>query len=179
MAMCLSKGPIVLAIYGPSCVGKSTLARELGRQLGIEVRHCGEALKEHATELGVALDAIPITIHQSVDEETRRLARQASGTVVIEGRYLDLVLSDIPSVRFIRLTCDEATRNFRYSIRESKSIPPRTLQEEDEDDAQARALLYSGVTRSLGDWMSLNTTQHAPHELVATVLAQIHRKCDD
>ena len=179
MAMCLSKGPIVLAIYGPSCVGKSTLARELGRKLGIEVRHCGEALKVHAIEQGIALNSIPSTVHQSIDEETRRQARQACGTVVIEGRYLDFVLSGIPSVRFIRLTSDEATRKFRYSMRKNKSVRPRALQEEDEDDARMRELLYSGVTRAPEDWMSLNTTQHAPHELAATVLARIQRGWDD
>jgi cytidylate kinase len=83
---------LIIAIFGPSCVGKTTLARVLGAKLGIPIRSCGTVLREEAFRLGISLDSISLEVHHRIDAETRNFAEQATGSTIIEGRYLDVVL---------------------------------------------------------------------------------------
>src|SRR5260370_13371538 len=79
---------MVIAIYGASEVGKSTIARLLGQRTGLPVRHCGEAVKERAAELNSSLAALSLDVHQMIDAETRSFVARAPSAIV-EGRYLD------------------------------------------------------------------------------------------
>lgn len=165
---------IVLAIYGLSCVGKSTLATEIGRKWTVPVRHCGDVLKTRAAALGIPLGNLPLQVHAAVDEETRRLAQGASEVFVVEGRYLDLVLNGVPWVKFVRLTCDEATRMQRFLTKAGgQATASITLHQRDQEDGRLRHILYGDRCFTSADWMVLDTTHATPEELFATLLARM------
>lgn len=174
MAVYPSQINIVLAIYGASCVGKSTLATAIGKEWRVPVRHCGDVLKMRATTLGLPLGSLPLHVHDAVDKETRKLAQEASGVFVVEGRYLDLVLDGMPWVKFVRLTCDEATRMRRFLTKTGGQADEGVaLHQHDEEDGRLRFILYGGRCFTSDDWMVLDTTHATPKELCATLLARI------
>jgi len=181
MGMCLAKTRVVLAIYGPSSVGKSTLATELGTRLRAEVRNCGDVLRERATELGIPLESIPIELHRAVDSETRRHSKNPSAILVIGGRYLDKVLVGIPGVRFLRLTCDEVARERRILSRQGDKVTEvMTLHQCDQEDAHLSQELYGCFPSTSKDWMVLDTTHSSPEELASVVLDHLQQElCHD
>lgn len=165
---------IILAIYGQSSVGKSILATELGKRLGAEVRHCGEVLKEKAARLGIPLQSIPIGLHREVDAETQKLIHNYNKTLVIEGRYLDKVLKDIPRVRFIKLICNETTRKIRYLQSQSRSsVKSITLKQRDSENEHLKNKLYDDSPTTSEDWIILETTFSTPEELAETILGRM------
>ena len=175
--MCPSKNNIVLAIYGASCVGKTTLAKELGFRWGVPVRHCGSVLKEHANALKISLENLPAEVHRTVDAETRSLAQQTSDFLIIEGRYLDLVLAETPRVRFVRLECDETVREQRLRGRGNRQAPSmsRSIQQEDRYDAKLQRTLYGDAFSVAIDWMVLDTTRLAPEDLLSAVIMRVQQ----
>ncbi len=78
MVMHLSEDSIVVAIYGPSCVGKSSLANEFGKRCATQVRHYGDMVRARAAELGGAPQSLPLNIHRVIDTDTGELAENAS-----------------------------------------------------------------------------------------------------
>lgn len=177
MAVRLSEASIVLAIYGPSSVGKSTLANELGRQWAVPVRHCGSVVKVCATEIGVPPNCVPLELHRKIDAETCRLAQDTSGIFVVEGTYLDLVLSKMPQVKLLQLTCDEAMRELRFFAKVSaETKSPATLRQRDQEDTRLRRVLYRGHQPPAENWMVLDTTRSAPAELVSVILARMEQE---
>jgi cytidylate kinase len=108
---------MVIGIYGKSCVGKTSVAKALGRKLGIAVRHCGELAKERASKLRIDVDRLPENEHVRLDNETRKQAKCCKGIQIIEGRYLDSVLLDIPNVVLWRLVCSKKERVRRSMMR--------------------------------------------------------------
>lgn len=176
MALRLSKNSIVLAIYGPSCVGKSTLAHELTRQWGVPVRHCGNVVKASATAIGVSPNFLPLELHREIDAETRRLAKLNAGHFVIEGTYLDAVLTEMPQVKFLQLVCDETMRATRFLAKaSSQTTSSVTLRDRDEEDNRLRRILY-GNRPSVKDWMVLDTTHLAPDKMVSAILARLQKE---
>jgi cytidylate kinase len=165
-----------MAIYGPRCVGKSALATELGTRLRAEVRKCGDVLKERAAELGIPLESIPTELHRAVDAETRRHSENPTRILVIEGRYLDIVLAGIPRVRFLRLTCDEVARERRFLARQgNRGSAAMTLQQCDQEDAHLSQELYGWFPSTYKDWMVLDTTRSSPEALASVILDHLHQ----
>lgn len=179
--MYLSKSNIVLAIYGASCVGKTTLAKELGLRWAVPVRHCGNVLKEHANELKISLENLPAEVHWTVDVETRSLAQQTSDFLIIEGRYLDLVLAGTPRVRFVRLGCDETVREQRLRGRAHRQASSmiRLIQQEDRYDAKLRRNLYGDAFSVAIDWIVLDTTYLTPEDLLSAVIVRLQQDVFD
>src|SRR6267142_4762045 len=99
---------MIIALYGKSTVGKTTVSKLIGQRLSINVRHCGEIVKVRASELAINYWELPKSEHENIDIETQHLAKTLTGVVLMEGRYLDQVLNDVPNVLFIHLDCSEA-----------------------------------------------------------------------
>jgi cytidylate kinase len=95
---------VVIGLVGKSGVGKTVVAEALARRLGVAVRHCGEVVKRRADELKVAFHELPKKEHYRIDAETIELARNATGLVIMEGRFLDVVLRGVPNVLLVHLT---------------------------------------------------------------------------
>jgi cytidylate kinase len=124
----------VVAIFGPSAVGKSTVARRVAEELGAQVRHCGEEVVRRIARCGsISLDG-----HRDVDEATRRFVEERRASVVVEGRFLDRVLGQTPGVTFVRLHCDIDERARRARQARAATTPLG----EDEEDAILTAALY-------------------------------------
>lgn len=178
--MRIPKRQIVLAIYGRSCVGKSTLAAELGERYDVPVRHCGAVVKACASELGIASESLPIDIHRKIDSETRKLAKNTKGAFVVEGAYLDLVLNEVPGVRFVHLRCNKTIRQTRFLGRAGAvSNTQSTLSQRDRDHKRLRRLLYQSARRVEKPWIVLNTSKSTAAEMVDFVLSKLQEEAHD
>lgn len=165
--------PHVIAIFGKSCVGKSVVAEELAITLKLPVRHCGDAVKSRALELGVDVAALPLTEHQAIDQETRTLAEASAEGLIIEGNFLDAVLEGIPSVLFVHLTCEDSTRTQRYIRRSNYQASEQDLNLRDASDAANWKRLYKPPTEIIHE-LTIDTTNTTVDEVVIKVAEWIN-----
>jgi len=181
MLVRFSKSRVVLAIYGQSCVGKSTLAEELGKRWASPVRHCGNLVKTYARAAGIQAELLPLGSHRKIDTETRRIAQQSKGLLIIEGIYLDIVLRDMPHVRLLQLICADRTRELRFHERSAAaSSLISTLRQRDAETAGLRRNLYGSEEIAAPAWMVLDTTTIAAAEMESPIRARLERElCDD
>ena len=84
------------------------------------MRHCGEQIKEAAVRAGSSPDALPVEQHLLLDSLTRDVVRNAKGGIVVEGAFLDYVLSDVEDCRLVKLVCLDAERIRRVVSRGSE-----------------------------------------------------------
>jgi cytidylate kinase len=173
MVMRVTKANLVLGLYGPSCVGKSTLAKEIGKRLGANVRHCGEILKEKSSKLKIPFDPFPIELSRAVDAETRTFAENANEVRVIEGRYLNIVLFGIPNVRLLRLTCSAIVRDARLRNQVKEVRKKVSIVEQDSSDEHLSKVLYGDSPPMQHDWMVLDTTECSTEVSTEIVLKRL------
>src|SRR4051812_39977227 len=108
---------VTVALFGGSAVGKTVLADRLAKRFGLSVRHCGEIAKQTARQLGCRIGELPFDAHDAIDADTRRTAvARRNSSMLIEGRYLDLVLADTPHLLLIELTCTASVRAARKGV---------------------------------------------------------------
>jgi cytidylate kinase len=143
-----------VAIYGQSCVGKTTLCDELASLLGGKAWHCGENLKQRAISDNCQVSDLPLDVHRESDRLTRESATHSSETLVIEGVFLDCVLAEVKDCVFIKLTCSDEERVRRHGLRKSRS----NLDLRDESDQHLRARLFAGMGCANPD-LELETTK--------------------
>ena len=176
--MRLSKNCLVIAIFGKSCTGKSTVADKLGEFLNAEVRHCGEILKSRALQLRKSVSDLSSADHRLIDSQTRDWASGASVPRVVEGIFLAEVLSGLEGVVFIRLVCDTEVRERRLRERQGSSS---SIQARDkEDDLRRQELYHEQISSPLYlDLLEIDTTKRAPHEVVAEIIAHISSLGDE
>src|SRR5437867_6186854 len=111
---------MVIGIFGESCVGKTTVAKVVAQRLNAATRHCGEIVKARAKKLGVTTAQLSADEHELIDQETRNQALNATTqTIVVEGRFLDCVIGDMPNALLIELRCSEEERLRRAKTRTS------------------------------------------------------------
>lgn len=157
----------VIALTGPSCVGKSVLARELERRLSCPVRHCGAEVHKRAAELGCGVDALPTSVHREVDAETRRFAETEKRSI-IEGRFLEHVLEGVSGVVLIRLECSERVRLERLACR---GVGAPSIEASDSADLRTRKTLYdSAEPRQRKGSLLIDTSDADVCQIATTVL---------
>jgi cytidylate kinase len=163
----------VVALFGSSAVGKTTLARHLAALLQWPLRSCGSQVMELARERGLAPDQLPIGDHCKIDNDTL-VWIEAQEMCVVDGRFLDIVLSPIStSVIPIRVTATDLQRQKRLvSMREGHDNPARL----DAQDSELRVKLYSGVG-ALEPALTIDTTVKAVDVCINELIAfpKIHR----
>lgn len=153
---------LTVGIFGSSAVGKTVVANALAQRFSVSVRHCGELARQAARSLGCDITALPARVHDQIDNDTRAVAAlDGPSWQLIEGRYLDLVLSAQPRVVLVNLTCSAVTRAVR------KGVDAAAIDQEDAGDAAFRERLSATLQARRPDLvidtsgLSLRDTENA------------------
>lgn len=137
---------MMIAIFGGSCTGKTVIATELAQQTNLPLRNCGQEIKSLAKQKGVSLNNLPMEIHQYVDRETIEFSLRTLDCIV-EGRYLNFVLSDFPLPIFsVELITDQDKRLERFAKRiGSHNISQSLIDQEDACDDKFKTEMYKDI----------------------------------
>ena len=116
----------VVAIGGPPGSGKSTAARRVAEELGLELRSAGEEFRAEAARRNLDLEAFGryAEAHPEVDRELdRRMQALARPGVLLDGRIQGVLCrrNGIP-VRAIVVTAEEDERVRRVAQRDRLSL---------------------------------------------------------
>jgi broad-specificity NMP kinase len=163
---------IAVAIYGPSRVGKTTVANELGVILNAQVRHCGELVKARATEIGTPVDCLASAEHMLIDDETRCSVAARKDALIVEGRFLREVLAKFEDVFLVELTCSETERIVRSERNASY------IAHQDAVSAKLFSELYSGAPAPRGRSISIATDNRSPRDVAEQISRHVQRFAD-
>jgi cytidylate kinase len=137
---------MIVALFGRSGCGKTSLAEIISNELGIPVRHCGKEIWKAAAAAGLSLSELSDETHRLVDRQSRVwCAAEGEGMRLIEGRFLDHVLAGLPDVAFVRLTAPVEERARRLAERVGSSLGNKSIVEIDDEDDLFRCRLYHPV----------------------------------
>lgn len=159
-----------LAIIGRSCTGKTSVATQLHRELGGQLRLCGELISSTAGLLGVAVAELSLEQHRSFDLETRRWLMEADAISIVEGNFLDRVVTGLTGVSFIRLTCEMPTRAARFGERRNASGTIEEMVARDRSEDGLRMRLYGDDTEGAIDVLEIDTTTQTVEALASDIL---------
>jgi cytidylate kinase len=141
---------MIVALYGGTGCGKTTLARVAAGALDIPVRHCGNEIRDALEAAGSDAVLSADRIHRSVDEQTQRWCGQINGDALVDGRFLDQVLSGLPNIVFIEVVATEEVRVRRLAERLGRQVDGAEIRAADEEDDLFRRRMYSGASRAAG-----------------------------
>lgn len=167
---------MILALYGHSSSGKTSIARALGRHFGnCPIRHCGEEVKARAKDLGVALDGFSDEEHCAIDLATVAWTEMQTDVAIVEGRYLHLVLNKTRAeVLLIELVCAHAEREQRWSKRMGRSLEKGELTKMDGVDLDFSANMYGQVSPRAPS-LTIDTSSVPVDQCVRQILEWLHR----
>jgi len=148
---------MIVAIFGQSCTGKTSLANALAPVLGYRVRHCGDAVREVAKSLRLTYEALSDDHHRTIDDATRAWSQDYLPCIV-EGRFLDRVLAASASVLLVHLVASEEVRLGRWRSRTSQPLSREWLNANDARELAFRVRLY-GADGSLIPSLKLDTSE--------------------
>lgn len=136
---------MIIALCGQSLSGKSTIGNALGARLGFPpIRSCGEVVKNRACELNLSLEGLPVHEHLEIDAETIRWSEKQSGLAIVEGRYLDYVLSRARAdIQLIELVSDGMAREQRWARRIGRKLSSGERKVKDAADRDFVAMMYA------------------------------------
>ena len=157
----------VVAIYGPTCVGKTTVASGVASAMGWTHRDCGQEVLAVARARGVQAVDLNGKEHEGIDRATRAFAAECEGGAVIDGRYLHYVLAEVGGVVLVELRCCRSIRVDRYRRRTKRGDAGAVVDEADRRDMQFCSKVYAVEPR--GPDYVLDTTALTVREAVDTV----------
>lgn len=136
---------MIIALYGQSLSGKTTICDVLGTRLAYSrIRNCGEIAKARAHELHLSCERLPVDEHLKIDAGTIRWSETQSGLAIVEGRYLDYVLSRARAdIQLIELVCDSTARERRWEKRIGQTLGLDALKVKDDSDRDFVAMMYA------------------------------------
>lgn len=155
---------LVIGLCGISCTGKSAIAKALATLLDCNLRSVGDAIRARSKEKGISHDALTLSDHQTIDDTTRHFAQSGQSCLIIDGTFLDALLSDMRNVIKIELTCEDAERRRRFASREGND----GIQIRDDCDRQLRYSLH-GSLRGETD-LKIDTTSKTPNEVAREII---------
>jgi cytidylate kinase len=158
---------VIIAIYGKACVGKTTIAAELGRVLSCPVRHCGEAVKQYCRSLGVSPHKLGNEEHAAIDQQTRASFTGSEGSSVIEGGFLDIVLAGRTEVSFVELTCNDDERATRFVSRVGSGA--EAFHSRNASDAALKMRLYGESPAIATPDLTLDTSVLTPAQVLEAI----------
>lgn len=163
----------VIALYGNTCVGKTTIASALARLLGAPVRFCGEELKRKAASFGTVPEKSPDSLYHHVDLETISWVGAGSHPKVVEGRFLDVVLEGIPGIEFFELTCSPAIRTSRFASLGRATDHLHSIDEVDTEDSRRRETIYKRGSPTRSALGGVSTDHRQSMEVAEQILRQL------
>jgi CMP/dCMP kinase len=172
----------VVAVGGPPGSGKSTAARRVADELGLDYRSVGEVFRREAASRGLDLEAFGryAEQHPEVDAELdRSMQALARPGVLLDGRIQGaLCRRKGVAVEAIIITASPAERARRLSVRDRQSVEEaaRAIAVREASE-RARYLRYYGidVDRETAD-LVVDSTSKGPDEVAAEVVAYLRRR---
>ena len=170
---------LVIAIYGRSCTGKSTVAKIIADRFSIPIRHCGDVTQRAAADLNVDINDLTDDCHRKIDAETVEWVCEAKNWCLVEGRYLDHVLA--PVAPTLILACFEASlqaRAVRWQQKAQRmSYTVAGIKQLDCKDDAFRKRMYksSGCIRPT---ITIDTTCLTPEEIANCLIKIVHAAQD-
>lgn len=164
----------LIALFGPSCTGKTTLARILADRMGLPLRCCGELIKQRAAERGVPIPELSQEDHCEIDEGTREWCQLGEARIV-EGRFLDQVLAPIwsPSTSVLfEISASSTVRAHRWTERIRSAQSVSDVETFDADDLAFRVQAYDGVARVQAHWI-VDTTDRSVEACLEEIVARL------
>ncbi len=166
----------VVAVGGPPGSGKSTAARAVAAELGLEYAPVGEAFRAEARARGLDLEAFGryAEAHPEVDRDLdRRMLALAHPGTLLEGRIQGVLCrrAGIPVVA-ITVTADVETRARRLAGRDGQSVDAarRAIAvREASERARYRAIYGIDVDREPTD-LQLDASHRRPEEVVREIV---------
>jgi cytidylate kinase len=149
---------MIVCLFGPSCVGKTTLAKRVAAALGLPLRSCGDAVRTAATVHGTTIKDLPDEGHREVDAGTVAWALEHKACIV-EGRYLDRVFADSrAAVTLILIGASDACRVSRLRDRSGNTLlSAEDLRRSDDEDNAFRERLFGDHATAM-PWQVLDTS---------------------
>ncbi|RDJ21061.1 hypothetical protein DWF00_07525 [Bosea caraganae] len=149
---------MIVCLFGPSCVGKTTLAQRAAVALGLPLRSCGEAVRAAATAHGLTINDLPDEQHREVDAGTVVWA-MGNKSCIVEGRYLDRVFADSRTpVTLILIRASDACRVSRAKGRSGNTtFSADDLRRLDDEDNAFRERLFGDRVAAM-PWQVLDTS---------------------
>src|ERR1700692_869506 len=134
---------MIIGIFGPFCVGKTTLALHLGDLLGFPLRLCGDAVRARARVLNIDLQNLSDEEHRHIDRDTREWAA-ANQPCIVDGRYLNNVLAPLVNdVVMVGLDAPAADRRSRWFATTGHSLTSTEYRDLESADLAFSARMYS------------------------------------
>lgn len=167
---------MILALYGHSSSGKTSIAKALCRHFeSCPIRHCGEEVKARARDLGVALEDFSNEEHFAIDLATLAWVDMQTELAVVEGRYLQFVLSKTRAeVLLIELVCAHAERELRWSKRMGRTLDKGELTNMDGVDLDFSANMYGQVSPQ-APRLTIDTSSTPVDQCVSQILEWLQK----
>lgn len=144
---------MLIALFGSSSVGKTTLAQALATQSSVELRGCGDIVRSCAKLRGVPVDAVADGDHRDIDAATREWCAKP-GNRIVEGRFLDQVLQSMETpLILIKVVASDEVRGDRWCKRLGQPLEEGQLAAFDDADAAFRLRSYDVTAKLLPDFV--------------------------
>jgi cytidylate kinase len=169
---------MLITISGLPGSGKTTVARLVARELGLEHVYAGEIFRRQAEERGIPLAEYlrMAETDEAIDREldAQMLARATRGQVVLEGRLAAYIAQQagVPALK-VFLDASEAVRAERIAGREGGATAERLreIQEREASDRRRYLALYGVDYHDRGRYdLVMGTDHQTPGELARAIV---------
>lgn len=166
---------MIVAIFGRSCTGKSSVTRLISGLCSWESRICGDIIRARAAELGVVPEDLSIDEHRRIDTETVAYATVANESCLVDGRYLNYVLHGCrSSVFLVEFVATQEVRLVRWQQRLGRPVSHEWLSRLDGIDIEFSQQTYADVV-PISPQLVLDTADITIRECSELLLLHLRR----
>jgi predicted cytidylate kinase len=174
---------VLITISGLPGSGKTTVARLVAKELGLEHVYAGDIFRRQAAQAGVSLEEYARraerdhSIDRALDDQMR--TRAAAGNAVLEGRLAAFMAEEVgvPALR-VYLDASEDVRATRIVGREGGEAATRLreIQAREASDARRYREIYGFDYHDRARYdLVLDTNGHTPEELASRIVERVRK----